>query len=91
MASILSTVGAGFSCSKPPTEGLKQSRRGTTVGTQFGSLSFGDVGCATRPRRVVVVRAEGQAINPEIRKSEDKVVDSVVVTELAKPLTAYCR
>lgn len=86
MASILSTVGAGFSCSKPPTEGLKQSRRGTTVGTQFGSLSFGDVG-----RRVVVVRAEGQAINPEIRKSEDKVVDSVVVTELSKPLTAYCR
>jgi len=91
MASILSAVGAGFSCSKPPTEGLKQSRRGTTVGTQFGSLSFGDVGSATRPRRVVVVRAEGPAINPEIRKSEAKVVDSVVVTELSKPLTAYCR
>jgi hypothetical protein len=86
MASILSTVGAGLSCIKPTTEGLKQSRRGTTVGTQFGSLSFGDVG-----RRVVVVRAEGQAINPEIRKSEEKVVDSVVLTELSKPLTAYCR
>ncbi|KAE8022441.1 hypothetical protein FH972_008239 [Carpinus fangiana] len=86
MASILSTVGAGLSCIKPPTEGLKQSRRGTTVGTQFGSLSFADVG-----RRVVVVRAEGQAINPEIRKSEEKVVDSVVLTELSKPLTAYCR
>lgn len=42
-------------------------------------------------RRMVVVRAEGGAINPEIRKTEDKVVDSVVVTELAKPLTAYCR
>ncbi|KAI3808865.1 hypothetical protein L1987_24828 [Smallanthus sonchifolius] len=42
-------------------------------------------------RRMVAVRAEGGAINPEIRKTEDKVVDAVVVTELAKPLTAYCR
>lgn len=39
---------------------------------------------------MVVVRA-AEAINPEIRKTEDKVVDSVVVTELSKPLTAYCR
>ncbi|RAL51383.1 unnamed protein product [Cuscuta campestris] len=46
---------------------------------------------ATNPRRrMVAVRAEG-IINPGIRKTEDKVVDSVVVTELAKPLTAYCR
>ncbi|XP_031095867.1 CDGSH iron-sulfur domain-containing protein NEET [Ipomoea triloba] len=45
---------------------------------------------ATKPRRrMVAVRAE--SINPDIRKTEDKVVDSVVVTELAKPLTAYCR
>nr|GEV29482.1 CDGSH iron-sulfur domain-containing protein NEET [Tanacetum cinerariifolium] len=43
-------------------------------------------------RRMVVVRAEGGGgINPDIRKTEDKVVDAVVVTELAKPLTAYCR
>ncbi|XP_071707512.1 CDGSH iron-sulfur domain-containing protein NEET-like [Rutidosis leptorrhynchoides] len=53
-------------------------------------------GIATRvnhsSRRMVAVRAEGGGgINPEIRKTEDKVVDSVVVTELAKPLTAYCR
>lgn len=41
------------------------------------------------PRRTVVVRAE--TINPGIRKTEDKVVDSVVITELNKPLTAYCR
>ncbi|PIA49849.1 hypothetical protein AQUCO_01300534v1 [Aquilegia coerulea] len=34
------------------------------------------------------VRAE--AINPQIRKEEAKVVDSVEVTELSKPLTAYC-
>lgn len=41
----------------------------------------------------VVVRAEGGVggINPEIRKTEEKVVDSVVVTELSKSLTAYCR
>ncbi|KAJ0042129.1 hypothetical protein Pint_17304 [Pistacia integerrima] len=44
-----------------------------------------------RPRRLVVVRAEGQGINPDIRKVEEKVVDAVVVTELSKPLTAYCR
>ncbi|KAI3918128.1 hypothetical protein MKX01_041448 [Papaver californicum] len=37
----------------------------------------------------VSIRAE--VINPEIRKTEDKVVDSVVVSELSKPLTAYCR
>ncbi|KAG6496314.1 CDGSH iron-sulfur domain-containing protein NEET-like [Zingiber officinale] len=36
------------------------------------------------------VRAVG-GINPDVRKSEDKVVDSVVVAELTKPLTAYCR
>ncbi|OWM75665.1 hypothetical protein CDL15_Pgr021830 [Punica granatum] len=45
-----------------------------------------------RPRRSVVVRAEAAGtINTAIRKEEDKVVDSVVVTELSKPLTAYCR
>ncbi|KAK7847693.1 cdgsh iron-sulfur domain-containing protein neet [Quercus suber] len=87
MASILSTVGATLSYNKPPMEGLKQSTRG---GTHFKSLSFG--GVSVKPRRVAVaVRAESQGINPEIRKSEDKVVDSVVVTELSKPLTAYCR
>ncbi|XP_008803296.2 CDGSH iron-sulfur domain-containing protein NEET [Phoenix dactylifera] len=42
------------------------------------------------PRRAVAVRAEG-GVNPEIRKAEEKVVDSVVVAELSKPVTAYCR
>ncbi|XP_022159571.1 CDGSH iron-sulfur domain-containing protein NEET [Momordica charantia] len=44
-------------------------------------------------RRLAVVRAEAGAepINPAIRKSEDKVVDSVLLSDLAKPLTAYCR
>ncbi|KAJ4706155.1 CDGSH iron-sulfur domain-containing protein NEET [Melia azedarach] len=46
---------------------------------------------AAKPRRMVVVRAEAQGINPDIRKTEEKVVDSVVVAELSKPLTAYCR
>ncbi|XP_074584209.1 CDGSH iron-sulfur domain-containing protein NEET [Curcuma longa] len=36
------------------------------------------------------VRAEG-GINPDVRKNEEKVVDSVVAAELTKPLTAYCR
>jgi hypothetical protein len=41
----------------------------------------------------VAVRAEaaGGGINPAIRKEEDKVVDTVLTGELAKPLTAYCR
>ncbi|GFP82602.1 probable serine/threonine-protein phosphatase 2a regulatory subunit b'' subunit ton2 [Phtheirospermum japonicum] len=30
-------------------------------------------------------------INPDIRKTEDKVADSVLVAELTKPLTPYCR
>ncbi|KAL5727912.1 hypothetical protein ACHQM5_001054 [Ranunculus cassubicifolius] len=42
-----------------------------------------------RSVRCVSIRAE--AINPQIRKDEAKVVDSVVASELAKPLTAYCR
>lgn len=40
-------------------------------------------------RRTVKVGAE--SINPEIRKSEEKVVDSVDLTQLAKPITPYCR
>ncbi|KAJ0267290.1 CDGSH iron-sulfur domain-containing protein NEET [Hirschfeldia incana] len=47
-----------------------------------------------RKRQRMVVRAEGGGgggINPEIRKNEEKVVDSVVVTELSKNITPYCR
>ncbi|PSR93393.1 CDGSH iron-sulfur domain-containing protein [Actinidia chinensis var. chinensis] len=68
-------VGAGFSCGGL---GLKPSRAGGAGPTQW-----------RQRKAVVVVRAV--AINPEIRKSEEKVVDSVVVSELSKPLTAYCR
>ncbi|KAE9464947.1 hypothetical protein C3L33_03138, partial [Rhododendron williamsianum] len=65
------------------------------AGFSYGGLGLrpsraGGAGTQPRPRSAaVVVRAE--AINPEIRKSEAKVTDSVVVTELSKPLTAYCR
>ncbi|KAK4837506.1 hypothetical protein QYF36_006019 [Acer negundo] len=75
MTSILSTVAAGFCYNKSPM----------VVG--------GGAAAARLPGSVaaVVVRAEaGQGINPDIRKTEQKVVDSVVVTELSKPLTAYC-
>ncbi|CAN4080795.1 unnamed protein product [Withania somnifera] len=56
-----------------------------------GGFSCGSVlsSFTGRAKRIVVVRAE--AINPDIKKDEAKVVDSVVVTELSKPLTAYCR
>ncbi|KAJ7975594.1 CDGSH iron-sulfur domain-containing protein NEET [Quillaja saponaria] len=86
MASVVCGVGAGFCCYSK-AEGLKQ--RGIT-GTQLNSFSFGAVNSRT-PRRMMVVKAEAEAINPAIRKSEEKVVDAVVVTELSKPLTAYCR
>ncbi|KAL7107241.1 hypothetical protein ACP275_06G042000 [Erythranthe tilingii] len=59
------------------------------TGISYGIRPALSGGAAAKPRRMVAVRAE--AINPDIRKTEDKVVDSVVVTELAKPLTAYCR
>ncbi|KAI3411270.1 ZnF_CDGSH domain-containing protein [Psidium guajava] len=78
MASILNLAGVGLPSS------VAAPRRGRDGGFAFA------VGRA-RTRRVVSVRAEVQAINPEIRKSEEKVVDSVVVSELSKPLTAYCR
>lgn len=41
--------------------------------------------------RLPAVYVKSEAINPEIRKNEGKVVDSVQVAELSKPLTAYCR
>jgi hypothetical protein len=44
---------------------------------------------------VVGVRAEGETqqviLNPGIKKDVDKVVDTVVASELSKPMTAYCR
>ncbi|XP_021286818.1 CDGSH iron-sulfur domain-containing protein NEET [Herrania umbratica] len=81
MASTMSTYVAGFCQNLSSTAGPKRSP------------GVGVVTINARPNRsaAVVVRAEGQTINPEIRKTEEKVVDSVVVTELSKPLTAYCR
>ncbi|XP_004308153.1 PREDICTED: CDGSH iron-sulfur domain-containing protein NEET [Fragaria vesca subsp. vesca] len=90
MASIITTAGLalpGYTKSSVPGSSLG-STRATTFGTHRVAYSSGvDFGRRTK----TVVRAEVQPLNPEIRKSEAKVVDSVVVTELAKPLTAYCR
>ncbi|WRX17612.1 Iron-binding zinc finger [Theobroma cacao] len=85
MASTMSTYVAGFCHNLLSTAGPKRS---PGVGVGVGVVTIN-----ARPKRsaAVVVRAEGQTINPEIRKTEEKVVDSVVVTELSKPLTAYCR
>ncbi|KAL4575913.1 hypothetical protein LXL04_012000 [Taraxacum kok-saghyz] len=79
MASIVG-VGIPFGISSPP-QALKPSTRVGGVATQFNHST----------QRMVAVKAEAGGINPEIRKTEDKVVDSVVVTELAKPVTPYCR
>ncbi|CAL1405122.1 unnamed protein product [Linum trigynum] len=76
MAAIATSVSASF-CYSSRIDGYKPVSTAAAV--------------PMRRRRVVSVRAEAQAINPEIRKSEEKVVDSVEVAELAKPLTAYCR
>ncbi|KAG5007315.1 hypothetical protein AAZX31_09G137700 [Glycine max] len=81
MEYVLSNVGAGF-CNGMTSTGV--------LGTHFKASSFVGVG-GVRTRRVVLVKAEAVSINPDIRKSEEKVVDSVVVTELSKPLTPYCR
>ncbi|KAL1342591.1 hypothetical protein HN51_057044 [Arachis hypogaea] len=54
-----------------------------------------NIAARKKSRMAVVVKAEGAGvgvgINPDIRKTEEKVVDSVVVSELSKPLTPYCR
>ncbi|KAJ1431374.1 CDGSH iron sulfur domain-containing protein 2-A [Sesbania bispinosa] len=90
MESVLSHVGAGFCHGIAPLKGLGEMKMGV-IGTHFNPCSIGIGG--RRPRRVVLVKAEVEAvsINPDIRKSEEKVVDSAVVTELSKPLTPYCR
>ncbi|XP_061358677.1 CDGSH iron-sulfur domain-containing protein NEET [Gastrolobium bilobum] len=91
MESVLSHVGAGLCYGITPLKGLGESKRGV-LGSRFNSCSFGVGGFdGKRAKRMVLVKAEAVSINPDIRKSEDKVVDSVVVTELSKPLTAYCR
>ncbi|KAK2421232.1 hypothetical protein P8452_51208 [Trifolium repens] len=79
MESVLSQVGTVF---------FQKPRLGAKVNT----CSFG--GVDSRRVRSVVVKAETggvNSINPDIRKNEDKVVDSVVLNELTKPLTPYCR
>ncbi|XP_050387895.1 CDGSH iron-sulfur domain-containing protein NEET [Argentina anserina] len=92
MASIITTTGlvsCGYVKSSGPCPSLG-STRATTFGTHRLACPSG-VDFSRRKKTVAVVRAEVQPINPEIRKTEAKVVDSVVVTELAKPLTPYCR
>ncbi|GMH19710.1 hypothetical protein Nepgr_021551 [Nepenthes gracilis] len=82
MALVVSVVGNGFA--KPSTmASMRESRRRERFGAQISHLEG--------RKTALVVRAEGVAVNPEIRKNEDKVVDTVVVTELSKPVTAYCR
>ncbi|GMN40880.1 hypothetical protein TIFTF001_010110 [Ficus carica] len=94
MASFVSSADVGLvSYGKfPSMEGLNKQRGlcGSTANITLQSRKSTTT-LTRRSPRLVVVKAEGQAINPEIRKNEQKVVDSVVVAELSKPLTAYCR
>ena len=70
---------------------LFQLSMASLFSTTCASLSYGGRGpvASKPPRRMVGVRAE--AINPDIRKTEEKVVDSVLLPEISKPVTAYCR
>ncbi|XP_043725386.1 CDGSH iron-sulfur domain-containing protein NEET [Telopea speciosissima] len=83
MASMMNMVGASFSYG---SSSMAHDRRGA-IG--FEIISPSSMRQNQKQRRCVVVKAE--TINPEIRKTEEKVVDSVVMEELSKPLTAYCR
>ncbi|WOL05721.1 CDGSH iron-sulfur domain-containing protein NEET [Canna indica] len=76
-SSVMATMGAPLSYRPSSVEGLHRNRAASSVRLPRRSSAF-------------TVRAEG-GINPDVRKDEQKVVDSVVVSELAKPLTAYCR
>ncbi|XP_062073332.1 CDGSH iron-sulfur domain-containing protein NEET [Humulus lupulus] len=75
------------------TVGLVSSGKSCTLkpAVPFPSLSFSNSNARPRITVVRATEAAAQAINPEIRKTEAKVVDSVVVSELSKPLTPYCR
>lgn len=82
----------------PPTQFNRGSRHPImasslmlTAAARLPSSSF-EIRAAPRGRSAAAftVRAEG-GINPDVRKNEEKVVDSVVAAELTKPLTAYCR
>lgn len=85
MESVLSQTGVVF-CHKPR---FGETKNGF-LGTNFNNnCSFG-----RGVRSVVVVKAEAggvSSINPDVRKNEEKVVDAVVVNELSKPVTPYCR
>lgn len=77
---------AVFSYGARPSPSMEVLKSGGAGGSFRAGFPFSSAGAA---KRVVVVRAE--TINPEIRKNEEKVVDSVPVAELSKPVTAYCR
>lgn len=86
MASVLSQVGVVL-CQKPC---LSERKKGI-IGTNFNTGSFG---IGKKVRSVVVVKAETggvSSINPDIRKNEEKVVDAVVLSEVSKAVTPYCR
>ncbi|KAL5570096.1 hypothetical protein UlMin_026671 [Ulmus minor] len=80
MASVVSMVGVGL-----------LSKKRSSMEDLIGKSSFPNSSSSNYRGVKVVVKAEAQPINPDIRKTEEKVVDSVVVTELSKNLTPYCR
>ncbi|KAJ4953276.1 hypothetical protein NE237_030108 [Protea cynaroides] len=89
MASMVTMVRASFSYGSSSVEGRMKKFHDRRGAIRFETLSPSSMRQNQRQRHSVVVKAE--AINPEIRKTEEKVVDAVVIEELSKPLTAYCR
>ncbi|KAL0913190.1 hypothetical protein M5K25_016632 [Dendrobium thyrsiflorum] len=78
-SAMVSTIGARFAYS--PSMEVPKKRQ---LMPSLASAPY------RRRNSALVVMAQ-VGINQEIRKNEDKVVDSVVVSELSKPVTAYCR
>ncbi|XP_047319196.1 CDGSH iron-sulfur domain-containing protein NEET-like [Impatiens glandulifera] len=65
------------------------------VGLLYGGGSTPELVKSGRASSRVVVRAElggsGSNVNLSVRKEESQVTDTVLVADLAKPNTAYCR
>ncbi|KAJ4957344.1 hypothetical protein NE237_014127 [Protea cynaroides] len=81
LASTMHMVGASFSYGSSSMEGRTKRPHHRTVSPASVMLN-------QKQRRYNVVRVD--AINPEIKKTEEKVVDSVLIEELSKPVTPYC-
>ncbi|CAM6084887.1 unnamed protein product [Calypogeia fissa] len=67
------------------------SVRGVSIGQQQQQRSQGARRCFVLRVRAEATAETSTVLNPGIKKEVDKVVDTVEVSGLSKPMTAYCR